>query len=339
MRLMFVGDVCLGEHYFSFGHGVRSALGQLFNSDMSEVSAYLHDADYVVANLEGPVSRIPFKKNDFSDRVFRGDINGVKALKELNINVACVANNHSLQHGPLVFSDCVDLLVENKIAVVGLSDEAPLIFNDGEVSVAIISVSDIEDPFDSDNSIYEVYNEERIIKKIKSVRSKVDHVILLLHWGVEGTTEITDRQKNIKKVMFDAGCDFVIGHHSHVVSHIERCGDQLFAPSLGNFVFDLPWEDRYRKSGILDIELSKSGIERALFSKCILDRRGLPTRFLQESIVLSDGRNEIYGFFKSNLFNQFKKYMYFFGHLGFGDRHAKFRFLRWKIISWIAKMK
>ena len=85
MRLMFVGDVCLGEHYFSFGHGVRSALGQLFNSDMSEVSAYLHDADYVVANLEGPVSRIPFKKNDFSDRVFRGDINGVKALKELNI--------------------------------------------------------------------------------------------------------------------------------------------------------------------------------------------------------------------------------------------------------------
>jgi hypothetical protein len=65
----------------------------------------------------------------------------------------------------------------------------------------------------------------------------------------------------------------------------------------------------------------------------------LPTRFLQESIVLSDGRNEIYGFFKSNLFNQFKKYMYFFGHLGFGDRHAKFRFLRWKIISWIAKMK
>jgi hypothetical protein len=52
MKLLFVGDVSLGEHYFSFGHGPRSLIesGEDIFSDVKDV---LKNHDLVIGNLEG----------------------------------------------------------------------------------------------------------------------------------------------------------------------------------------------------------------------------------------------------------------------------------------------
>lgn len=54
MRIMFVGDINLGEYYTSFGHGSGSYLE---HSDVFEhVQDLFNQADLVVGNLEAPLT-------------------------------------------------------------------------------------------------------------------------------------------------------------------------------------------------------------------------------------------------------------------------------------------
>lgn len=81
-----------------------------------------------------------------------------------------------------------------------------------------------------------VYDKEKVKKDIESVRSKVDIVIVSMHWGEEYTHTPIASQKEIATYLSSLGVDVIIGHHPHVIEPVEFIDDTLVIYSLGNFI-------------------------------------------------------------------------------------------------------
>jgi poly-gamma-glutamate capsule biosynthesis protein CapA/YwtB (metallophosphatase superfamily) len=73
---------------------------------------------------------------------------------------------------------------------------------------------------------------------VRSLRTKVDLVILSCHWGVSSKDEPVAYQREIARAAIEAGADMVFGHHPHVVQAAEIYRNKPVFYSLGNFAFD-----------------------------------------------------------------------------------------------------
>ena len=334
---MFVGDISLGEHFFSFGHGPRTFVesGRFIFENVAHVFS---QADFVIGNLEGPLSDIGYAPMKPTSRVFRGSPSSVGQLKRAGVNILSMANNHSLQHGCACFVDTVKNLERAEINVAGLSDKDKLgissIVIDGKgARFGVIAASAVPDNERADQDEYNRLSSELICNEIQSIKGKCDFVIIILHWGVEGHAAAGDDQKNLANLFVECGATIVVGHHPHVFFEIDYKVNTLVAYSLGNFVFDLPWDWRLRKSGIIDVDIDKDGR--------ILDVRVWPVTLSTHGVPGVTGKpvqlfpaEESYFLYKNegNLkYQWFHKAIYLLAFLWKGRTFVKLRFLAWKI--------
>ena len=65
----------------------------------------------------------------------------------------------------------------------------------------------------------------------------MDHVIIVLHWGVEGEHYPTPDQIAVAHRAIDLGASAIIGIHPHAIQGIERFKHGFICYSLGNFIF------------------------------------------------------------------------------------------------------
>jgi len=73
---------------------------------------------------------------------------------------------------------------------------------------------------------------------INQAASKVDVLIVSLHFGEEYQSLANERQKMLARLAVDSGAKIVAGHHPHVVQEVENYHGGVIAYSLGNFIFD-----------------------------------------------------------------------------------------------------
>lgn len=337
MRLMFVGDISLGEHFFSFGHGPRTFIEKGENI-FGGVRHVLSKAEFVVGNLEGPLSDIGYEPEDPLCRVFRGSPSSVKQLCEAGVNILNLANNHSLQHGKVCFFDTFNRLKESGIQTIGLAGQlvpakALILKGKGGQRVGLLAASDIRDNTDPDQDIYAKFNIEAICEAIQNLSRKCESIIVVLHWGIEGNTGPTDTQRAIVRRLVRAGADLIIGHHPHVFFEIERIDGSLIAYSLGNFVFDLPWERKLTRSGVLDLEIHSDGsINSIKIWPVRIKPNGMPTARQQPApMPLNVARFNLYNNSGGLKYQSLKKLVFFLQYLPKGDALVKIRFLFWKL--------
>lgn len=260
MRIMLVGDISCGEHYFCFGHGPRSAVER--GRDLfAGVRQVLGDADLVIGNLEGPLSDLGLVPSDPLSRGFRGSPRTVAQLRDAGITVVSVANNHALQHGVACFEDTVAQLRRAGIAVAGLGpalQEVVVEPRPGE-RLIVLAASEVPDAYLPQQRHYAVLDRDGMRAAVRDAAAAGGAVVAYLHWGLEGPLARTPDQADYARQLVAAGASLVVGHHSHVLNAIERVGPGIAAYSLGDFVFDLPWDHRLRRSAILDVTLGADG--------------------------------------------------------------------------------
>lgn len=93
---------------------------------------------------------------------------------------------------------------------------------------------------------YQEYKE--VVKEdIKSVRDKVDVLMVAMHWGVEYTHTPTAYQVDSANFLAENGVNIVIGTHPHVIQPVTWIGDTLVFYSLGNFVSAQLQNQNYNK--------------------------------------------------------------------------------------------
>ncbi len=257
MRIMFVGDISLGEYYTAFGHGPRTYLE---HSDIfSGVKDILNQADIVAGNLEAPITNHGYKPGLVESAVLRGNPKHAHQLAEAGFKILQIANNHSVQHGVEGFQETVSILQRLGITPVGLKDQQPAKLTIGSQIIGFLAASDVPDNTNKTQICYQRLD-AGFIERIREATREVDHLFVMFHWGLESSTQAMEYQKSLTADLCEAGVRGVIGAHPHLFYEVWRHDNTVSAPSLGNFVFDLFWDSRLLKSGILDIELNEEGI-------------------------------------------------------------------------------
>jgi len=78
---------------------------------------------------------------------------------------------------------------------------------------------------------------ETILRDICELRSRVDLLIMHLHWGYEFQVHPLLPHRDRARQYADAGADIVLCHHAHVPMAVEAWGQSVIAHGLGNFLF------------------------------------------------------------------------------------------------------
>lgn len=219
-----VGDCTLGGDVASGAYRNFDSYAQQYGADyfFANVRSLFSKDDLTIVNLEGPLTT----SNDMrAGRTFnfRGDPDYVRILSGSSVEIANVANNHALDFGEEGLTETAEVLTDAGIGVSGFSR---VYFTDVK-GVRVCSVGFTE----------WAYSEDQIAKAIRSVRDECDLLIVSVHWGEEKEYAATKTQKELGRIMVDAGADIVIGNHSHVYGGVEKYKDKYIIYSLGNFCF------------------------------------------------------------------------------------------------------
>jgi len=233
-----VGDIMLGHR--AEPYLVREGPGYPFRG----VLPVLQQAQLVVGNLESPISSrgTAVENKKFTLRV---GPSAVAALKSAGIRVVTLANNHTMDYGPLALQDTLTVLGENDILTSGagmnLEDaRAPAFIKVGGLTLAFLSYSltfPIEFYASAGRPGTAPGFREFVKKDIQQVRPRADLVVVSFHWGAELMTTAKDYQRELGRHAIDWGADLVLGHHPHILQELELYRGHLIAYSLGNFVF------------------------------------------------------------------------------------------------------
>jgi poly-gamma-glutamate synthesis protein (capsule biosynthesis protein) len=100
-------------------------------------------------------------------------------------------------------------------------------------------------------------------------------IITVMHWGWEDPVA-NHRQRQLARLMIDAGVDAVIGGHPHLVQDSEVYQGKPIFYSLGNFVFE-GFDNPLNNTGlVLTLNISKQGVQNWDVVQAQIDKRGVP---------------------------------------------------------------
>jgi len=283
----------------------------------SKSADVLRDAEIVIGNLEIPFShsknsmRSPYESAE--GKVHPESIN---SLKHAGINCLSLANNHIMDLGPSGIEDTIAILDNAGIAHAGAGmniDEAreSTIFKVNGMLIGFLSYA-MKGPHTAsiDTPGAAPIEDEIILSDLNKLKSKVDNVIISLHFGMIYTDFPTVDQQELCHLLIDSGASMILGHHPHVLQGIESYKNGLIAYSLGEFIFDATFGNVYAKiarekrkeSIILSCELLSKRVERfdiipvkinENFQPCVLknkDADSLLDRIGKLSKPLREGR-------------------------------------------------
>lgn len=188
--------------------------------------------DLSVINFEGTLT----EKRNRTDKEYRfaGEPSWAKdMIAASGIEICSVANNHSYDYYKEGYEDTVDALSGAGMSVI--DETMPYISKINGVEVVILTGNYVHDAAKPQRAGAALTN--YLVEQVKKYKKPDNIVIVMCHWGVELQTTPIPEQKTRAHSFIDAGADFVVGHHPHVMQGIEKYKDKYICYSLGNFAF------------------------------------------------------------------------------------------------------
>lgn len=266
ISFVFVGDVMLAGQ----AGRIMQNTGNL-RYPFERVTPVLTKAEIAFGNLECVLTgdRVTPNIRQGPERrfYFKTPPKMAESLVFAGFDVISLANNHTLDGGRKGLLDTIMTLDQLGIKYVGAGKNAKEAYALKVLEVKnrkvgflawtdVINIPGAEAGEDKPGIAYLKGREDIILRLIQEGRKKVDILIISVHWGVEGSTVPTLRQKTLARKWIEAGADIIIGHHPHRIQPVEIYKGKLIAYSLGNFVFDSP-SPASRKTIILWVEVDE----------------------------------------------------------------------------------
>ncbi|HZU17491.1 MAG TPA: CapA family protein [Candidatus Dormibacteraeota bacterium] len=110
---------------------------------------------------------------------------------------------------------------------------------------------------------------------VRSLRERVDVLVVYCHWGVTGMVRPAEYQRTIGRALVDAGAHVVAGSHPHRAQGVERYGAGVIFYSLGNFVFGWGLHRESTRDGLLArLTLENGKLDRVTLVPVARDAEG-----------------------------------------------------------------
>ena len=244
----FAGDINLDEDWETTAM-LDLAGGDIYQCISPELIEIMQEADIMCLNNEFTYGTDTTALSGKA-YTFRADPSRVSVLNALGVDVVTLANNHVYDYGEEGLIDTFETLEEAGIEYFGAGrtlEEAmePVYIEVDGKTVAFVGASRAEkyqivtpQATETSAGILRCYDTELFLEVIEEARENADFVIAYVHWGTEYSAELEDVQIETGRLYLDAGCDIVIGAHSHCLQGIEYYDGKAIVYSLGNYWFN-----------------------------------------------------------------------------------------------------
>ena len=242
VTLAFAGDTNFNNQLGA----LRSSPGTV----LSAIAPTLSAADVTMLNLEAALGTggSPQPKKF----TFQVPAQAIDAVKAAGVDVVTMANNHGMDFGPVGFADSLRIERESGFPILGIGADdteayTPWVTEAKGQRIGFIGANDIFDdnlrsawtaaPGHPGLASAEEAHQERLAQEVRTLRPKVDTLVVFLHYGTETQLCPNARQKELVELLTGAGADIVVGSHPHRLQGVGYHGQQFVAYSLGNFAF------------------------------------------------------------------------------------------------------
>jgi poly-gamma-glutamate synthesis protein (capsule biosynthesis protein) len=289
ITLIAGGDIMLGRY-------VEDRLKK-YGADWPfiNISKVVGDADLALANLESPFL-INGQQTPTDSLILRGYPDGVTGLKNAGFDVVSLANNHITDMGLTGLENTLDLLDKTGINHVGAgkSDEAAhqaVIKDVKGIRIGILSYT-YGTNFDRMGVFYAKADPTVAGQEVATLKSQVDLVIVMVHFGSEYQATQSARQTEFANACLAAGAQIIIGGHPHVPQPIVAGNNSLVFYSLGNLVFDQQPGNNRDQSALAKITLTGSKITKLELLPYKIEKLGQPNFYTNDS-----NKSKVYSLF------------------------------------------
>ncbi len=216
-----------------------------------EILDFLHSADHVIANVEGPVAKA--EQNTTSSGVQQLlhtiDPAAVKVLNNMHSDIWNICNNHIMDAGEYGIESTLKIAAENGVKTIGAGmniHEArkPVILDEaGGIGLFGVGYQRACRKADENKAgCYSWSDLEEIEKTIKAIKKTCRWCVVVAHAGEEFTPLPSPYTRERYHKYLEMGADIVVAHHPHVPMNYESVGDKMIFYSLGNFIFDTDYQ-------------------------------------------------------------------------------------------------
>lgn len=257
ITLTAAGD-CL-MHNTQISSGLQADGSYDFSDFFPEVKELIAEGDYSSTNFEAAMAGPESGYTGYP--LFNSPDAAADAFKKAGFDLVVSANNHCLDRGARGALRTLDVLRRAGLDTVGTyksekESNAYLIKDIKGVKVAYLAYTYGTNgiPVAPRYSfLVNFMDKDEILADIKSLRKKVDIIVLVLHWGLEYNPQPSPEQKIQAKEYLEAGADVILGSHPHVIQTMEvmkvQGKDKFVIYSMGNFISHQIGQER--NSGIV----------------------------------------------------------------------------------------
>jgi len=178
---------------------------------------------------------------------FKADPDKINTLKAANIHIVNLANNHIGDYGTEGLNETIRILDQHSIAHSGAGinitkAKQPVIIEANKIKIGVIGCTDNEPSWRANEHpgtfFITVDDPEELESEVVKLRSKVDVMILSIHWGPNMETEPDKRQIQFAHRLINLGVDIIHGHSAHIFQGIEIYKGKIILYDTGDFIDD-----------------------------------------------------------------------------------------------------
>lgn len=241
--LVFTGDI--GFDRYMYGKWDDEKL----LSD--EVLRFLHSADHVIANVEGPVAEAPQNttQSGVQQLLHTIDPAAIKVFKNMKADIWNICNNHIMDAGEYGIKRTLEYAKGNGAKTIGAGmdiNEArkPVILDEaGGIGLFGVGYQRACRKADENKAgCYSWSDLDAIQGTINEIKAKCRWCVVVAHAGEEFTPLPSPYTRERYHKYLEMGADIVVAHHPHVPMNYETVGDKIIFYSLGNFIFDTDYQ-------------------------------------------------------------------------------------------------
>lgn len=238
-KLQFFGDLYLPSHVLK-----KTASTPQDPKVFEGVKGLLNQSPYNIVNFEG-VATHAVMPQVLKSHLLKMPLTVGQLLKNAQINVANLANNHAMDFGWPGLFDTISSLSTAGIKTLGAGENIeqatkPLILPFAERKACLFGFSRTlpSDFWASEKRSGTAYlNSSETASAIKKCTKMGHFTVAMFHWGSELQRLPKSYQKALARSVIDSGADLVIGHHPHILQSVEIYKNRPIFYSIGNFAF------------------------------------------------------------------------------------------------------
>lgn len=241
----FVGDMMF-DRYVRERASTRG-----YDSILTDVLPLLTTSDVLIGNLEGPITTFApvsdWRDSGSNHYRFTFATTVAKTLADSHFDAVFLANNHILNFGEAGALQTKSWLTENNLGYFGAPDSPYTPWRYASSSPQMVFYA------------FDTWYARDVEELSLQIAQEPDDafVVVYAHWGDEYEKVPNAGQRKQARRFIDAGADFVVGSHPHVIQTKELYEGKWIYYSLGNFVFDQYFSPAVRCGAVVHLTIEE----------------------------------------------------------------------------------